>query len=177
MSDLDFIYNGGASKRFHTCRTQNTQDIAAHSFGVAMVCEKITEGRARKELIMAALCHDLAEHIVGDIPSPAKRGLGISKQFGEYEESILRANGLGSYEASLSADEQRVLKLADIIDGLMFCLSELRHGNKHLAIVFKNFHSYAMEIFEQDKGFPVAEEIVNQISTEYRMEISHGYRE
>lgn len=175
-STFDFIYKGGASKRYHTCRTLKEQDIAAHSFGVAMLCELITEGRARKELLMAALCHDLAEHIVGDIPSPAKRSLGISEQFGKYEESILNANGLGGYEASLSQDEKVILKYADIIDGMMFCLTELRYGNLHLGVVFKNFHSYAVQLKETTGvDFPVAQEIVDKISKEYREEITHVY--
>jgi 5'-deoxynucleotidase YfbR-like HD superfamily hydrolase len=141
----NFIYNGGASKRYHTVQTHNTQDIASHSFGVAWWCELITDKRASKQLIMAALTHDLAEHIVGDVPSPAKRAMGCRDAFNAYEDTILTDNKVVHY-MNLPELEKAVLKAADCFDGLMFCLNERRMGNKHVEIVYGRYYSYILEV-------------------------------
>lgn len=146
----NFIYNGGASKRYHTVQTHNTQDIAAHSFGVAWWCEMLTDGEASKQLIMAALTHDLAEHIVGDVPSPAKRAMGCRDAFNAYEDSILTENKVIHY-MKLTDVEKTILKAADCFDGLMFCLNERRMGNKHVEIVYGRYYSYITEV--KDKAF------------------------
>ncbi len=147
----NFIFNGGLSKRYHTVHTLKEQDIAAHSFGVAWLCELITEGMASKNLIMAALAHDLAEHIVGDIPSPAKRALGISEMYGKFEADYLSSAGVGHYIEQLTAPEANILKFADMLDGMMFCVRERRLGNKNIDIVYARFNSYIWELVEKFK--------------------------
>ena len=117
--NISFIFNGGVSKRYHTVDTLKSQDIAAHSFGVAWLCEVLTDGKASKELIMAALAHDLAEHIVGDLPSPSKRALGqhFMNAFDIRENHELLANGVGHYEYRLTKLEARALKMAPNMTG------------------------------------------------------------
>lgn len=146
---LDFIYKGGASKRFHTLRTIQTQDIAAHSFGVAWLCELLTGGQASKNLIMAALAHDLAEHRVGDIPSPVKRDMGVGELFHDYEMGKLAIVGLSKYYDELTEGEGYTLKLADMIDGMMFCLTERNFGNSTIDPVYNNFHLYALQVMKE----------------------------
>ncbi len=164
----DFIYNGGASKRYHTVQTHNTQDIAAHSFGVAWWCELLTDGRASKQLIMAALTHDLAEHIVGDVPSPAKRAMGCRDAFNAYEDKILTDAKLSHY-MGLLPDEHSLLKAADCFDGLMFCLNERRMGNKHVEIVYGRYYSYIMEVKDKTHHFVHAiEDYLTLIDKEWK---------
>jgi 5'-deoxynucleotidase YfbR-like HD superfamily hydrolase len=142
----NFIFNGGASTRYHTATVFNRQTIADHSFGVAWFCELITDEFASKDLIMAALAHDLAEHLVGDIPSPAKRKLGLSKQFQELEDAELDTAGLLMYSRMLGEPEQQVLKIADCMEGLMYCLKERRLGNKNVEIIFERFCQYITDV-------------------------------
>lgn len=148
---LDFIYEGGVSKRYHTLETLKEQNIAEHSFGVAWLCEILTQGNARKELIMAALSHDLAEHIVGDIPSPTKREMDLSAKFQAYELNKLQSVDLAIYTESLLDGEKQVLQLADMIDGMMFCIKERRLGNQNLGMVFIRFHAYAEQVLREVK--------------------------
>lgn len=146
--NLHFVYSGALTKRFHTVETIKTQNIAEHSFGVAWLCEWLTNGGASKELIMAALEHDLAEQVTGDIPAPAKRQLGIRDLIGKREETILRNNGL-RYADGLNTQEISVLKMADAIDGMVFCLREMQLGNTTMNVVFIRFRSYVMELEEK----------------------------
>lgn len=143
--NLNFVYRGGWVKRFHTMFTLRQQNVAEHSFGVAWICEFLTDGKASKNLIMAALAHDLAEQIVGDIPAPAKRALGIREVVGEREDTILRNNNV-RYVAFLKAEELKILKLADALDGMAFCVSEIINGNGALLEVFDRFGAYVSEI-------------------------------
>lgn len=169
----DFIFKGGASKRFHTCRTIKEQDIAAHSFGVAWFCELITGGQASKGLIMAALTHDLAEHHVGDMPAPAKRGLGIKDMFDKFEHEKLVAAGLGDYMC-LVPSERAVLNAADALDGMKFCLSERALGNRCLDHVFRNFTEYvagactSLEALGFQSYCARASELINDITSEWK---------
>lgn len=146
----NFIFNGGNSTRYHTFDVHTRQCIGNHSFGVAWMCELITEGRASKNLIMAALAHDLAEHIVGDIPAPAKRALNLQKLYDEFETQHLVEAGIGNYQ--LLAWEKTVLKLSDCMEGLQFCIRERKFGNRNVDVAFGNFTSYICKLLNENAG-------------------------
>jgi 5'-deoxynucleotidase YfbR-like HD superfamily hydrolase len=159
-----FIFNGGASKRYHTVDTHTKQDIAAHSFGVAWFCELFTGGKASKNLIMAALSHDLAEHIVGDIPSPAKRTNGIGKLFDEIEHRYMVEAGVAHYGDNLTKDEVLIMKFADLMEGASFCLRERRSGNQHVDEIFERFSTYTLSLAEANKDLPELEVILDTLN-------------
>lgn len=137
---LKFIQAGADVKRFHTKLTLQSETVGHHSHGVAMLC-LLLDPFSRKEVLAAALVHDLSEHITGDIPSPAKREYGIGDQVNRLEESLLRSVGLSM--PILSDGEIRTLKLADIFQGMLFCARELSLGNSRMREVFDNYVSYA----------------------------------
>lgn len=147
--NLVFIYSGARVKRFHTASTLQQQTIAEHSFGVAWLCEWLTGGKASKDLILAALSHDLAEQLTGDIPSPAKRSLGIQEVVGHREATILQNNNI-DYESRLTGTELRVLKLADALDGMVFCVHEHTLGNKAMRQIFNRFKTYVKEAVTEE---------------------------
>lgn len=147
---IDFLMNGADVKRFHTVNTLNTESVGHHSHGVAVICF-LFDPEPSKELLTAALFHDLAEQFTGDIPSPAKRELGIGKDVSDLEIDILRRSGV--FMPALSDENARVLKLADIAHGMLFCLKEIRMGNHQIVIVFNRYVSYAenMALSETEK--------------------------
>lgn len=140
---LEFIRNGGRTKRFHTKLTLTPNTVAAHSFGVAWLCWVLTEGSPSAQLLMAALAHDLAEWKTGDLAAPTKRALGLREVFAAYEDSFMVPLGLSF---KLGSDEERILKLADAMDGMAYCIEEKMLGNTGLEVVFNNFSSYVGEI-------------------------------
>ena len=137
---LQFITAGSEVKRYHTVRTLQEETVSHHSFGVAMYCYLL--GYPSAELLIAALTHDLAEHQLGDIPSPAKRQYGIGDQVNALEERLLRDVG---FDFTLSESEKRTLKLADIFQGMSFCLREIQLGNSGMRGIFQRYASYADE--------------------------------
>ena len=138
-SSLDFILSGTEVRRYHTLTTLQVETVGHHSHGVAVIC-LLLDPRASASLLKAALYHDLAEHVTGDIPSPAKRIYGIGEQVSSLEEGLLSLNGLSMPE--LTEDEQRTLKLADIAQGALFCLREIELGNLRMRTVYDRYLSY-----------------------------------
>ena len=137
---LNFITAGSEVTRYHTVKTLTAETVGHHSHGVAMICLLICGCKISAELLKAALCHDLAEHQTGDIPSPAKRAYGIGEQVNELEDKILRSVGLS---IEITPDEARVLKLADIAQGALFCVREMQMGNSGMRYVYERYRSYA----------------------------------
>lgn len=139
---LQFIVSGSETKRYHTVRTLQEETVGHHSHQVAMFCALLSSGRPSTELLLAALTHDLAEYVLGDIPSPAKRQYGIGDQVNELEERLLTDVGLN---VTLAESEKRILKLADIFQGMTTCLREIQMGNAAMVAIFQRYASYAEE--------------------------------
>lgn len=137
---LKFIQAGSEVTRYHTVKTLTQETVGHHSHGVAMICIMLMGCQVSADLLKAALCHDLAEHQLGDIPSPAKREYGIGDQVNELEDKLLNSVGLS---VQLTPDEARVLKLADIAQGALFCVREMELGNSGMKVVYERYRSYA----------------------------------
>lgn len=141
---LDFIIAGSEVLRYHTVTTLMRETVGHHSHGVACLT-LLLDPDASRELLTAALWHDLAEHQTGDIPSPAKREYGIGEQVDRLERRLMQTAGLSYPE--LSDADTRTLKLADIAQGALFCVRELSLGNRRMAVVYDRYMSYARLFF------------------------------
>lgn len=156
---LDFILAGSDVKRYHTVTTLVSETVGHHSHGVAMLC-LLFDPQASRQLLLAALFHDLAEHQTGDIPSPAKREFGIGGKVDELEIRLMAAVGI--IMPDLTPEDKRTLKLSDVAHGALFCAREISLGNKSMRRVFDRYLSYAdemilacqeREIFNLIKGY------------------------
>lgn len=152
---IDFFVSGAETLRYHTVRTIQAETVGHHSHGVAMYA--ILLG-ASNDVVRAALYHDLAEHVLGDIPAPAKRQYGIGAVVNELEGRLLEDHDFG---VELDAAGKRALKLADIFQGMTFCIRERELGNRNMGVVFHRYCGYAeqyvlvgteKEIFDTLKG-------------------------
>ena len=145
MKDLlSFFIKGSEVVRYHTVYTLQRETVGHHSHGVAMLCFILHQGPPRAALLKAALLHDLAEHVTGDIPSPAKRLYGIGGQVSSVESELLQDVGFGLPQLTLY--EGRILKLADIAQGALFCAREVQLGNREMRTVLGRYLSYAREL-------------------------------
>lgn len=157
---IDFIIRGSEVTRYHTLRTIQEETVGHHSHLVAMFCFLLTE--ASPNLIFAALTHDLAEHVTGDLPSPIKRQLGIGEQFGQLEEELMETVGLVT---DLDESEKRTLKVADIFSGITFCTRELELGNRNIRPILNRYVSYAEALVlvgEEQRIFNILKEKINE---------------
>jgi 5'-deoxynucleotidase YfbR-like HD superfamily hydrolase len=161
---LEFTRNAGETRRFHTFPVLREQNIAEHSWHIAMLLHIIygqEEPGLRPVLLMAALCHDAAEFIVGDIPAPAKRhmdeilklgteGPTFKEAWGVMEENLLSKVGL-DWDKFLTNEERRMLKFCDSLDGAFYCIRERAMGNKLIIKCFNNFRTYIWKLLIHNK--------------------------
>ena len=140
---LDFILTGAEVVRYHTVTTLQRETVGHHSHGVACLV-LLLEPEASRQLIKAALYHDLAEQYTGDTPSPVKRECGIGEQIDQLERRFMVEAGVIYPE--LTPEETRTLKLADIAHGALFCLREMSLGNRRMRAVYNRYISYAHQM-------------------------------
>jgi 5'-deoxynucleotidase YfbR-like HD superfamily hydrolase len=174
MEQLDFIINGGETVRFHTWPVLRPQRVDSHSFHVAMLCAlmaqdaDIADGEGLSvPLLMAALTHDLAEWKFGDMPAPTKRELGavfpgFRAKYGEMETEMLEAYGI-EWESMLTLQGTRWLKLADAMQGCLYCIREKMMGNRLIATPFQNFRQYIRDVLNGTDPAPMEAQIINYI--------------
>ncbi len=142
---LEIIAAAGRVKRFHNTPMLTGQTVGEHSFMVASLVMLLTEGQppeVRVYLLMAALMHDVAEAATGDMPSPAKRAMDVRDAFTEYEAKVFKWAGFGDEHIPLSNKEERIIKIADILEGVMRCRLEIAMGNTLAAGILEKFNSY-----------------------------------
>ena len=159
---LQFIAAGAEVLRYHTVTTLIRETVGHHSHGVACLV-LILKPDAARHLLTAALLHDLSEHQTGDIPSPAKREYGIGDQVDKLERRLMLEAGIEF--PVLLPEEQRILKLADIAHGAMYCAREISLGNSRMRIVYDRYLSYAKPLLQTGRErelFAVIEEIANE---------------
>lgn len=145
VNRLTYIQRGGRVQRMHMVPTLHSQNVAAHSFGVAWWVWLLTDGKPSVNLLMAALAHDLPEGKTGDIPAPTKRALNCQTELLRLETEADRAGGIPHFETSDS--EARLLKLADSLELMQHCIRERKLGNRtdELLEMFVNVSAYAAE--------------------------------
>ena len=121
MSEQSEVIAAGMVQRWHTVPGLN-QTIAEHSWGVAMLV-LLQHPTASRELLAAALLHDIHEVVIGDIPSPAK--IAIPELIGI--ESKIRNDFLNQHsltEPLLNSNEKAILKKADKLEALLFVMQQ-----------------------------------------------------
>ena len=140
---LLFAQAGSEVVRYHTLTTLVKETVGHHSHMVSMICY-VLDPNCSRDLLLAALTHDLAEQVTGDTPSTAKRLYGITDQVSALEDSVMAAAGLAF--PNLTDYEKRILKLADVAQGAMFCSREISLGNRRMRAVFDRYMSYAADM-------------------------------
>lgn len=141
---LQLIIKGGAVKRYHN-EMVTPQTVGHHSYGVVWLCWLLTSGKASAALLINANAHDTAEGAVGDVPAPTKRAIpGLKEMLDKYEERALLNAGINLPE--ITKEEQRILKLADVMEGMMYCIAERATGNQNAEGIYENFQQYAAKL-------------------------------
>lgn len=164
---LQFRRNGGETVRFHSFRRIVENRVGHHSYNVAQILRYLMDGygyvgERRAVLLEAALDHDIAEWVTGDMPAPTKRSLpaydcgedrGIPTQsfrevYAEHEAAVMAKAGIADVSVGLSSKSKRLLKLADSLDGMWQCVDERKYGNasNENRDCFLAFASYVREL-------------------------------
>ena len=137
---VELISKNGNVKRYHTDRVIHHETIAHHSWGVAMFCIALSKDKPSLNLLKAALYHDLAEHVTGDVPAPAKWENQCLKD--ELESIELDFNDEHDTDPELIPEEIFILKVADMLQLMTYVQGEWKMGNRTLDHIFENGFKY-----------------------------------
>jgi 5'-deoxynucleotidase YfbR-like HD superfamily hydrolase len=131
------LVKAGRVKRWHTVDTVGTQTVADHTYGVLCTLLYITDGTASKDLMLAALQHDIAEGMTGDAPHPFK--LKHREEFDYLEDAAMREiNPNATYMGTLTSEEKLLLKIADLLEMGIWATYELVLGNAYALTIMQN---------------------------------------
>lgn len=174
LSLLD-VYRAQTTKRWHIVESKRTQSVAEHGYMVAMIslsilkAIKIQDLNIKNLVMKWALVHDLPEVILGDAPSPVKKAL--KKEYDKLEKQV-DPKWYG-FKESLPSFVKNVVKIADLIDALVFLSKESTTHQSAAAFynISKNFYSYIkqLEIEQPNVGwgqcFKVSQEFFSSKET------------
>lgn len=143
---------GGDVERYHTMRTIRTETVHHHTAVVAHIVDLILPplypGERKYLMLQVALRHDIGEgseipcgRAVGDIPAPTKRVTPeVKVLFDKYEDDVCAEVCLGMPD--LTEDETRMLKFADNLSGLIYCVQERTLGHSAIVNVYNTYRDY-----------------------------------
>ena len=136
---LELVRKSYEVERFHTIFTFRGQNLGNHSANVAMILDQLFPD-AGKHVIIAALTHDLSEIHSGDIPAPAK---WASPPLQEGSKNLQGSfNYTHGFDFELTDSEKDMIKIADCMELMFFCIEEYRLGNKGVLTVFHRITDY-----------------------------------
>lgn len=166
----------GHVKRWHNVNTARDQTVAEHSYMVTVIAihlaSKIAPG-AVTGVAFAALFHDSAEVVLGDMPTPAKRFVREFTQDASIFEKMERAlMPMVPYCETPDLNPEPFVKLADRIEAAHW-ISENGVGN-HARIVksttWRNLEDYVAKMdaeFPDDGWYEATNEVLMALGMRY----------
>lgn len=119
-SEFMRLYDAARVMRFHAQPIYGggpRVNLAEHSWGVAMLCDHLSPHGASAVLMMAALTHDLAECVTGDVPATTKwKYPGLTHLLREVEKKVEQELYVAENLEALSAEQQLILQWADKLE-------------------------------------------------------------
>ncbi len=154
MKRLDTIRIAGRVKRYHTTDTVRVQNVADHSWNVAQILLHV-DPNCNRELLIAALHHDIPEYFTGDVPAPAKwASPSLTTDLAMLENEVEVELDICTF---LRANEKALLKFADSLECLMWCVEEMQMGNMRIKYIYDRLVLW----FEQNPpSTPVCRELL-----------------
>lgn len=128
--------------------TSRTQSVAEHSYFVSLYVMELLKlpcfdywSHDRKFCaVRYALVHDVAEARMSDIPGPVKRMIKDPAKYQKVEDDVTRGMGFEDrygHQYYTDADIIALVKVADLVDELLFLTMEKVGGNGHVSVLFK----------------------------------------
>lgn len=137
------ILHSGDVVRFHNHVGIEKQKNSEHQWGVALIVQHI-HPECSKALLLAGLTHDAAEYYVGDIPANVKwDNSELKSMLRKIEKQWEADNGV---DFNLSWEESITLKCADTLEGMWYCVHQVRNGNINAKRPFRKWRTFLTEL-------------------------------
>lgn len=150
--------DAGAVRRYHVQRTLRQQTVAEHTFGMLMLIKQVRAGTfISPALYDAVLHHDLPELFTGDIPAPIKRA---HPDLGPLMDSIEEGLAPLYIEPDLDAEDTALLKWADRMELVLWCLEEVKMGNRYCIPMVQRGLGWMLTSVQPDCTLALTNEVV-----------------
>ena len=127
--------------RWHTRQPIFAETVGHHSANVALLIHYLSDGEASKDLLYAALIHDVGEFYTGDLPAPLKKDdPGLGERVHELDYKYLQQQNIDP--PHLVESEKNLLRAADVLDLLFTSRLEIQCGNSDYKEVFQRGLDY-----------------------------------
>jgi 5'-deoxynucleotidase YfbR-like HD superfamily hydrolase len=160
LSQLMKVREASRVKRYAVDPIIGEDTVGHHSQGVAVLMIIFLEDLS-KELLKAAITHDMAERWCGDLPAPFKwANKDFCGKHAEYEAAKLIEL---KFAWQLSTLDTMYLRIFDVLDACLFGYQQYLLGNKHGAKIFRAcFEWFSNNEMELPIPFEVSE-LLNEI--------------
>lgn len=128
LTEINLYRDAANVLRYHTKRTLRQQTVGAHTFDLMMLVQTVAPD-CRKEVLLACMKHDLPELFTGDLPAPIKRA---DPELAMLLEAVERGLYPLYEEFNLTEEEEALVKWADRMELVLWCLEEHHLGNKYV---------------------------------------------
>lgn len=130
--------------------------MGAHSYAVSILIDQLWPDSS-KQLIMAALYHDVPEMVLGDIPATAKWSFPeVLQAFEKAEKKVMDDLGLTFV---LTPEEKNRLKMADMLELVLY---SHRHsgGSEQMKVIMHTGINYLYKKFSDLPDFAPVNEVL-----------------
>lgn len=134
---LQTLESGGVI-RFHACPKMRKQRLSDHQWKVALIAEYLLPSLSKNGM-MHALTHDRLELVTGDIPATLKW------KHPEVKELLNRIEACYEDTYQLFPLEKIAIKMADILEGMLFCKDSYEDGCEEARNIFSRWVDYLFE--------------------------------
>lgn len=156
------LIRAGKVKRYHTEDLLRDQTVAEHSWGVLLLVLLLGGDEITGSLLQAAALHDCHEKFFGDIPAPAKwSNPEFAKMIKEVEEYYDTMTGIQPLMNSLTEEQRKILKSADMLEMALYILEERIKGNTNADVIFWNILQFCIE--DSKSSSPVLNEKAHSV--------------
>ncbi len=139
---------GGCVVRYHTWPTLTQQTVADHTFHVLRIfMEMFGVDRLRSAVTVSIILHDITEVSTGDPPFPVKAVNGtLGDIYRELEADALRRMYPGLRSPSITSEEKKMIKIADLVEMAEFGTHEQHLGNSYAAPIVERTRAMALTV-------------------------------
>jgi 5'-deoxynucleotidase YfbR-like HD superfamily hydrolase len=163
LGRLKLLRRSGYVKRFHTLPTiGEVQSVSAHSWNVTLLINELFPD-AGKQLLLAAMYHDVAEIIIGDMPATTKwKYPDLAEALAQAEEKVERELNI---QFALTEREKIILKMCDMLELVLYSAEQLKLGNDYFEEVLSNGMKYLLDKYSNYAEFSVVSDVLKQMVT------------
>lgn len=145
MNNVHKVLESGWVERYHAATKIPNQLLGQHQWGVAVIILHICK-EPTAALLKIALLHDAPEIHTGDVPAPIKDQDQKLKQLLDDIEETWWTENVGGL-VGLSKEEQRFLKLADCLEGAIYCIRQYSLGYKGALYTYSRWREFINQRF------------------------------